>query len=799
MKQRLHFFWLLVVSLCSLQLAYAQKAAFRAYTAANQTTTYVYSHNVPSTIGGNPVTDSERIVDGQKAKASLLASTTRIVIDASMLDHTLPTLNSLFNGFTKVTAIEGLNNLKTTGVTGMQELFRDCQKLTNIDVTNFNTSYVTTMFAMFNDCHKLQSLNIDGWNTENVTSMENMFGNCYELNTLNTAALETDKVQSMKFMFFGCKKLPVIDVSGFNTESVTNMHAMFYQCENVTSLDVTNFNTAKVKDMSYMFRECKKLTTLDVSNFNTSEVLDMYSMFHACHKLPQVDIRSFDTRKVKRMDFMFGDCKALTSLDFTGANFKTDEVTNMKGMFRDCGNLQTPNLSNFNTVKVTDMEAMFRNCSTFVTLDVAHFNTEQVKSMKEMFKNCSTLTELNVSTFRTPEVTNMADMFNGLKQVKVLDVAQFNTAKVKDMYAMFHLCEQLRDLDLRNWNTASVTNMGFMFGGCRYLKTLDLNAFSGAALTNANGMFASTDNMEYIDIHDGQNCAEDKLTAMATSVPNTFTLKYWPQGYTTEARNLINYDGSAFTTSDYYVSDDTLTRYVDGMPNLNSNAAMKWEINIPYAFKAKQVNNTRQIAGVNNRAYTWYMPYTAPLPTNADVYEFAATTVEGIVATFVPTTDTYLEAQKPYLIVGKGSAITTSVSTEQTVKKYTPGHDVEATATSGDWKYIGTFQWRTIKQAADEGLYGLLSNFWKTYDGGTRRPQPLRAHLKNTTVVASSAPKTLAIAFDTTTGIQKMELLDANNPEQSRIYDLNGRYLGTRRDVLGSGVYVIDGQKTVVK
>ena len=56
---------------------------------------------------------------------------------------------------------------------------------------------------------------------------------------------------------------------------------------------------------------------------------------------------------------MFCDCSSLTSLNLS--NFNTNNVTNMREMFRGCSSLTSLNLSNYNTNNVTDMRDMFYN------------------------------------------------------------------------------------------------------------------------------------------------------------------------------------------------------------------------------------------------------------------------------------------------------------------------------------------------------------------------------------------------------------------------------------------------------
>ena len=124
----------------------------------------------------------------------------------------------------------------------MSYMFRSCQALTSLDLSNFDTSKVINMESMFSDCYALTSLDLSNFNTSNVTNMESMFRYCYTLTSL--------------------------DLSNFNTSNVTTMSSMFRNCNALTSLDLSNFNTSNVANMSSMFRYCNALTTVKVINCN---------------------------------------------------------------------------------------------------------------------------------------------------------------------------------------------------------------------------------------------------------------------------------------------------------------------------------------------------------------------------------------------------------------------------------------------------------------------------------------------------------------------------------------------------
>lgn len=475
----------------------------------------------------------------------------------------------------------------------------------------------------------------------------------------------------------------------------------------------------------------------------------------------------------------------------------------MYAMFNGCRSLSTLDLTSFNTDKVTNMGLLFNGCYNLSQVNLSSFNTALVQTMRTMFGECRSLRNVNVSHFNTEKVTDMYGMFSGCTNLAAIDVSNFNTSNVVNMEGMFRTCSSLFELNLSNFNTEKVIRMQEMFASCSRLKTLTLNNFDGRSLISGAmaGFLNNTNNLEYVDMTQATNIAPQHQTAIAISTPNAFTLKYMPKGSSIAGKNVITTtDGINFTCQEYVVADDTLTRYTGAnlAPNTNSPTAMKWEVNIPYGFTADKVTNTRKIGAKTGSAYTWFMPYSAPIPADVQVYEFAANTVDGMVATFVPTTDTELKAQKPYLVKSTVGEVSTSVPATSVVPAYTPGTDVVAAATSDGWSFIGSFQWRTTERAATEGLHTLQTgNLWKTYEGSTAKPRPFRAYLKK----SASGARQLSTRFDDAsgiTGIEQIELLDTTEANNSRIYDLNGRYLGTRRDMLRSGVYVIDGKTTRV-
>ena len=190
----------------------------------------------------------------------------------------------LFEGYSKVERITGLEHIDFSEVTEMIWMFYGCNALKSLDLSSFNTSKVTNMKNMFFGCSALQSLNLSSFNTSKVKNMYGMFYNCSALESLDLSHFNTSEVTDMQFMFCQCNKLSNLNLSGsFNTSKVTTMMQMFDGCSTLQNLDLTNFNTSEVTNMNNMFRSCKDLRTLKLgSDFVMTKVSSKTGLFYQC-------------------------------------------------------------------------------------------------------------------------------------------------------------------------------------------------------------------------------------------------------------------------------------------------------------------------------------------------------------------------------------------------------------------------------------------------------------------------------------------------------------------------------------
>ena len=363
----------------------------------------------------------------------------KVVFDASFANARPTSCYYWFSGCSKLTDIEGIENLNTENVTNMNSMFDRCSALTSLDLTNFNTAKVSDMSYMFMGCSALTGIFASNkFVTDQVIDGSDMFSGCDKLigaieydgsksdhtyaNYDNGyfspeggfhAYAEFDGTGTLTFRRGVSKPEEAYDLNeganapawsdqstniskvvfdaSFANARPTSCYKWFYMCTSLTEIEgIENLNTEEVTNMGSMFSGCYDLTQLDLSNFDTQNVENMSDMFVSCLDLKSLNVSNFDTQKVKDMNDMFYHCPSLTSLDVS--NFDTQNVEDMSYMFSSCEGLTSLDLSNFDTQKVTDMSDMFWDSSALTTIYVSDkFVTTKVSSGAKMFQGCTNL------------------------------------------------------------------------------------------------------------------------------------------------------------------------------------------------------------------------------------------------------------------------------------------------------------------------------------------------------------------------------------------------------------------------
>ena len=196
-------------------------------------------------------------------------------------DTVLPTANKIVDSDITVKKI-GKPFIDSSKLTDLSGFFQQGRNNPDILIENMDTSNVTNMSNMFNGCRQLTTVPL--FDTSNVSDMTNMFNMCTQLTTV--PLFDTSKVVNMYYMFNYCTQLTTVPL--FNTSNVVNMFGMFVNCTKLKTVPL--FDTSKVVTMYNMFGNCTQLTTVPL--FDMSKVSDMANMFNGCAKLTEVWIKN---------------------------------------------------------------------------------------------------------------------------------------------------------------------------------------------------------------------------------------------------------------------------------------------------------------------------------------------------------------------------------------------------------------------------------------------------------------------------------------------------------------------------
>ena len=371
-------------------------------------------------------------------------------------------MSSMFSSCSSLASLD-VTHFNTANVTYMRNMFSGCSSLTSLDVTHFNTANVTDMSYMFSSCSSLTSLDVTYFNTAKVTNMSSMFSSCSSLTSLDVTYFNTAKVTNMYRMFKSCG-LTSLDLSNFNTAKVTNMELMFSGCSNLKTIYASDkFITAAVTKSENMFSYCGSLSgDIDWSDKATDKTYAKidggYFRDKAYANRPWVKYAD------GTLTFRCGYKKILgeNEYELNSGEEKPAWETNKKNIS------QVVFEASFANARPTSCYAWFQNFIKLKQIEgIENLNTENVTNMKFMFKGCSSLTSLDVTHFNTGNVTSMSGMFDGCSGLISLDVTNFNTANVTDMSKMFFCCYKLKKIYVSDkFVTDDVISSEYMFMRC---------------------------------------------------------------------------------------------------------------------------------------------------------------------------------------------------------------------------------------------------------------------------------------------------------------------------------------------
>ena len=445
---------------------------------------------------------------------------------------------------------------------------------------------------MFNGCSALSSLDLSNFNTAIVTNMSYMFFNCANLSSLDLSNFNTAIVSDMSLMFGGCSVLSSLDLSNFYTKEVRDMSYMFSRCSALTTIYASDkFVTSKVQSGISMFSACKNLKGT-ILNYKDSKTDHTYANCGTNgYFTPVFEYAEFN-EGTGTLTFRRGLSKPkgayALNLEASEPGWWSTHRYEIKKVVFD---------ASFANARPTSCYYWFCNCSELTDIEgIENLNTENVTNMRGMFFNCPNLSSLDLTNFSTGNVTDMNAMF-GYCQLSSLDLTSFNTANVTNMYMMFISCQNLSSLDLTSFNTANVTEMNFMFQGCSALTTIYASEMFVTDQVEGYDMFKYCTNLKDYSVREiDSKYANYKTGYFSKLVGKNGEEKIGATGETLTAENLALDDNKDFVAYEKFAAKDA--SYSRTM-----NAGTIWAtLCLPFAIVQSQETECKfyRLTGIDN-------------------------------------------------------------------------------------------------------------------------------------------------------------------------------------------------------
>jgi surface protein len=159
----------------------------------------------------------------------------------------------------------------------MREMFRGCSALTELDVSTWIRSIKTKDFyGMFANCVALVKLNAKGLivsdtGISGTISILQMFRECQSLSQLDISDWTTSDIHEANFAFYHCESLTELDLSTWDVECLRYISHMFDGCKSLSLLNLSNWSEIyRFSEDYHVFTGCVSLELSNIIMENTA-------------------------------------------------------------------------------------------------------------------------------------------------------------------------------------------------------------------------------------------------------------------------------------------------------------------------------------------------------------------------------------------------------------------------------------------------------------------------------------------------------------------------------------------------
>ena len=228
----------------------------------------------------------------------------------------------------------------------LNDMFRDCINITEIDLSKFDTSIVTRMSAMFYNCKSLKKVDFSNFNSSLMTGMGSSFYNCSSLEYLNLSNFDTSNNNHFNDMFYNCYSLKYLNISNFNTSKASSMNRMFYNCSSLKFIDLNNSTKIPISNASNILFGCHNLKYLNIKNYVENQDIQYNDLFQDILSNSNFTICYNEAINSKLKTYYIINATSNLNISFTNSiyliNCEPSQVCNISDLFpqyKEMGNL----------------------------------------------------------------------------------------------------------------------------------------------------------------------------------------------------------------------------------------------------------------------------------------------------------------------------------------------------------------------------------------------------------------------------------------------------------------------------
>ena len=377
-------------------------------------------------------------------------------------------------------------NLKTSTPlrpTNCKKTFDQCWAITEIEgLEDIDTSQVTTMANMFYRCESLlDSSFLRGYDYSNVEDMTKMLmGTSFtsiDFSNVDGSPKQMPALKNVQYLFGGVGTDKVVYNSSVSyvsfknckmtANSISYLSTLFGYCPELKTIELTGWEIPNITNASNLFMNVPA-EDIYLVNCNMGKVTNIQNMFTGCGSNTKFDLHAngWNMSGLINAASMFENSK-LTSIELDGCDMS--KVTSMQKMFKGSAKLASFNMTGWIIPKVQNMSSMLENTG-ITSINMGSQTMDEVTTMQYMFKGCTNLTEFNYTAWNIPKLTNMSEMFKGctsLTTVRIKVTSDDMQNQKLDMSYMFDSCTSLTSMKFDDgFNIAKVLKFTNIIENC---------------------------------------------------------------------------------------------------------------------------------------------------------------------------------------------------------------------------------------------------------------------------------------------------------------------------------------------